>query len=321
MEVVIVLLVMLLGVSHAPVSSVLLVPECLSQGNTGVSCSSEVGDSLQYNWTLNGNTLTDAQLLSGNKDTNNITLKQGVSGLLVCSVNNKVNSISTELNISTCEFINCTLSNGTNISQWVFSATNTLCIDPTTTPTTTTVGVETHCDGRQDGAQCYGALGGTLVIRLMDNALEKFRYRWIKNKTDVIFVWQNNNIEHNELKDRSFFTASNGTFRINNLIRTDDGEYTLNINNPDGQVVEERTLQLLIQATNTLCIDPTTTSTTTTVGHSLLVCGLEAVVVLFLLAGICIYFTWKKKKYEKAETSTEQRTMDHPENSFAMIEM
>ncbi|KAM7389697.1 hypothetical protein PAMP_023660 [Pampus punctatissimus] len=125
---------------QAPVSSVLLVPECLSQGNTGVSCSSEGGDSLQYSWTLNGNTLTDAQLLSGNKDTNNITLKQGVSGLLVCSVNNKVNSISTELKISTCEFINCILSNGTNISQWVFSANNTQCIDPTTTSTTTTVG-------------------------------------------------------------------------------------------------------------------------------------------------------------------------------------
>ena len=31
-------------------------------------------------------------------------------------------------------FINCTLPDGTNISQWVFSANNTLCIDPTTTP-------------------------------------------------------------------------------------------------------------------------------------------------------------------------------------------
>ncbi|XP_067373779.1 uncharacterized protein [Channa argus] len=146
MEAVVGLLVVLLGVSHAPVSSVLLVSECLSQGEIRVSCSSEGGDSPQYSWTLDGHTLTDAELLSGNNETNSITLKQQVSGNLVCSVRNHVSSVSKEEKTPDCGFIfiNCT-SNGTQISQWVFKANNTLCIEPTTNPTTSThtVGKET----------------------------------------------------------------------------------------------------------------------------------------------------------------------------------
>ncbi|XP_039975515.1 uncharacterized protein LOC120785151 [Xiphias gladius] len=124
----------------APVSSVLLVSECLSQGEMKVSCSSEGGDSPQYSWTLDGRTLTDAELLSGNHETNNITLKQDVSGRLVCSVRNSVSSVSEVESISSCGFIfiNCTLSNGTHISKWVLAASNTLCIEPTTAPTTIT---------------------------------------------------------------------------------------------------------------------------------------------------------------------------------------
>ncbi|XP_036934155.1 uncharacterized protein LOC119008152 isoform X5 [Acanthopagrus latus] len=125
---------------QAPVSSVLLVSECLSQGEMRVSCSSEGGDSPQYNWTLDGHTLTDAQLLSGNKDSNIITLRQDVSGQLVCSVSNNVNSVSQNKTISTCGFIfiDC-ISNGTHISQWVFEASNTLCVESTTARTSTTV--------------------------------------------------------------------------------------------------------------------------------------------------------------------------------------
>ncbi|KAF3838262.1 hypothetical protein F7725_010030 [Dissostichus mawsoni] len=32
--------------------------------------------------------------------------------------------------------------------------------------------LETHCDGRQDGAQCFGPLGGTVVLQLIDRALQ-----------------------------------------------------------------------------------------------------------------------------------------------------
>nr|XP_004571786.2 hemicentin-1 [Maylandia zebra] len=87
---------------QAPVSSVLLVSQCLSQGQMRVSCSSEGGDSPQYSWTLDGRTLTDTELLPGNNETNIITLKHHISGHLVCSVKNNVNSVSKEQEISTC---------------------------------------------------------------------------------------------------------------------------------------------------------------------------------------------------------------------------
>ncbi|XP_030596000.1 T-cell surface antigen CD2-like [Archocentrus centrarchus] len=118
---------------QAPVSSVLLVSECLSQGEMRVSCSSEGGDSPQYSWTLDGRTLTDAELLSGNNEGNIITLRQHVSGHLVCSVRNNVSNVSKGQKISTCGFIfiNCTSVNGTQISGWVHKDSNSLCIEPT----------------------------------------------------------------------------------------------------------------------------------------------------------------------------------------------
>ncbi|XP_063340870.1 uncharacterized protein LOC134635417 isoform X1 [Pelmatolapia mariae] len=129
---------------QAPVSSVLLVSECLSQGEMRVSCSSKGGDSPQYSWTLDGRTLTDAEILSTSNKTNNIILKRHVSGHLVCSVRNNVSNVSEEQ--KTCSFINCTLINGTKILGWVHADSNSLCIEPTTEPTPvtlTSVGKET----------------------------------------------------------------------------------------------------------------------------------------------------------------------------------
>ncbi|XP_053284189.1 uncharacterized protein LOC128445495 isoform X3 [Pleuronectes platessa] len=130
---------------QAPVSSARLVTECLSQGEMRVSCSSEGGDSPQYSWTLGGHTLTEDKLLSGNHETDNITLRQDVEGVLVCSVNNHVSHFNVSQKISTCVFINCTDSNGTRITQWMFAASDTLCVEPKTTSTTpdTTVGKKT----------------------------------------------------------------------------------------------------------------------------------------------------------------------------------
>ncbi|XP_030595611.1 hemicentin-2-like [Archocentrus centrarchus] len=90
---------------QAPVSSVLLVSECLSQEEMRVSCSSQGGDSPQYSWTLDGRTLKDAELLSRNNEGNIITLKQHVSGHLVCSVRNNVSNVSKEERISTCGYL------------------------------------------------------------------------------------------------------------------------------------------------------------------------------------------------------------------------
>ncbi|XP_003444669.2 uncharacterized protein LOC100695213 isoform X2 [Oreochromis niloticus] len=117
---------------QAPVSSILLLSECLSQGERRVSCSSERANSPQYSWTLDGRTLTDAELLSGNHESNIITLKQHVSGNLVCSVRNNVSNVFKEERISTCGYIyiNCTSVNGTQILRWVYKANNTLCTQP-----------------------------------------------------------------------------------------------------------------------------------------------------------------------------------------------
>ncbi|XP_074530492.1 uncharacterized protein LOC141793603 isoform X1 [Halichoeres trimaculatus] len=119
---------------QAPVSSVKLVSECLSQGEIRVSCSSEVGDSPQYSWTLNGRKLKESQLYSGNHETKNITLKQDVSGELVCTVKNQVSDDKGEKTISTCgfKFFDCTLTNGTNLKQWLRPTNETLCIESTT---------------------------------------------------------------------------------------------------------------------------------------------------------------------------------------------
>ncbi|KAM6923976.1 uncharacterized protein FYW49_006405 [Xenentodon cancila] len=233
-------------VVQAPVSSVLLVSECLSEGQMKVSCSSDGGDSPQYSWTLDGHTLTDSELLSGAADTNIIILKQNVSGRLVCSVRNHISRVSNETILTTCGFIfiNC-ISNGTQISKWVFKENNTLCTEPTTVATT--VGGETHCDGRQDGVQCFGALGGTLVLQLMDNASEMHRYQWKKEET-IILHGRKNKIITNKLDSRSVFIPSNGTFLINNLIRTDSGQYTLEVVDSDGQTTGKQTLQLVVEA-------------------------------------------------------------------------
>ena len=56
-----------------------------------------------------------------------------------------------------------------------------------------------------------------------------------------------NVIVSNTIANRSFFTPSNGTFRINNLSWTDGGEYELVIFDSDGKISEQRTLQLTIQ--------------------------------------------------------------------------
>ncbi|XP_034399454.1 hemicentin-2-like [Cyclopterus lumpus] len=87
---------------QAPVSSVGLVSQCLSQGEMEVSCSSQGADSPQYSWTLDGKALTDSELLSGNTESHKITLRQHVSGRLVCSVWNNVSSDLKEVNLSTC---------------------------------------------------------------------------------------------------------------------------------------------------------------------------------------------------------------------------
>lgn len=84
----------------APVSSVQVKSECLSQGVKTMSCSSK-GDSLQFSWTLDGDKLTNDHL-SGNNEANEITLNQTVSGWLVCTVKNHISEASGREMIPSC---------------------------------------------------------------------------------------------------------------------------------------------------------------------------------------------------------------------------
>ncbi|XP_047208874.1 hemicentin-1-like isoform X6 [Girardinichthys multiradiatus] len=199
---------------QAPVSSVQLVSECLSQGQMKVSCLSEERDSPQYSWTLDGHILTDSELLSKNYENNIIVLRQNISGHLICSVRSQVSYSFNQMNISTCA-------------------------------------VGPSCDGRQDETQCYGALGGAVDLMLVDNVSEIPRFNWRKNSS-IILRWRNS-IVYNTKESRFIFFPSNGTVRISNLIRTDSGEYKLELNDKDGKVTGRRTLQLYVQAVGPSC--------------------------------------------------------------------
>ncbi|XP_071369550.1 pregnancy-specific glycoprotein 22-like [Centroberyx affinis] len=114
-------------------------------------------------------------------------------------------------------------------------------------------GVETYCDGRQDGAQCFGALGGTVVLQLITQDEETYAYGWLKNNNFRVLYVKNNTVLVNELKNRSSFTPSNGAFRINNINWTDNAEYSLQTFNQDGYQIATRKLQLSIQGVETYC--------------------------------------------------------------------
>ncbi|XP_014887024.1 uncharacterized protein LOC106946869 isoform X2 [Poecilia latipinna] len=193
---------------QAPVSSVQLSHDCLSQGQMKVSCVSQ-GDSPQYSWTLDGHTLTDSELFSRNTETNIIVLRQNISGHLVCSVRNQVSNSSKEMNLAGCE-------------------------------------MKPSCDGRQNGAQCFGVLGGAVDVQLMDDVSEIPRFKWNINNS-AIFFWKNNKVVPSK-DDRIPFFPSNGSVRINDLTRTDSGEYELEMFDGNGKNIGWRTLQLFVKA-------------------------------------------------------------------------
>ncbi|XP_037833523.1 uncharacterized protein LOC108242398 isoform X3 [Kryptolebias marmoratus] len=178
---------------EAPVSSVQLVPQCLSQGQMKVSCSSEEGDSPQYSWTLDGHTLTDSELLSGNNETNIIVLRQNISGRLSCSVRNHVSNESKDTQISTCGFIliNCT-SNGTYILKWVFKENNTLCVEPTVSA----VGKETALNELPHQTEQWSVMAGVpsalvlfvIVLFAIACGRRKQTYRVRENDHEPIYA-------------------------------------------------------------------------------------------------------------------------------------
>lgn len=104
--------------------------------------------------------------------------------------------------------------------------------------------METYCDGRQNGTQCYGALGGTVVIQLTNSISTRFKFS--KNNR-TLFSWRRDKIESNDGKNKFIFTLTNGTLRINSLSQNDTDIYELITYNSDGIRLEVWTLHLSIQ--------------------------------------------------------------------------
>lgn len=111
-------------------------------------------------------------------------------------------------------------------------------------------GVETFCDGRQNNTQCYGALGGTVVIKLT-NSQETDGWSWKQwsNSKGPIFQWAEAISLVTNYLNRSEFFTNNGTIRISSLSRTDGDQYKLETFNKNGVRTEVTTLQLIIQGT------------------------------------------------------------------------
>ncbi|XP_038132824.1 uncharacterized protein LOC119777893 [Cyprinodon tularosa] len=106
---------------------------------------------------------------------------------------------------------------------------------------------ETHCDVRQDGAQCYGRLGSTVVFHLMDSSSDIHKFEWRYEGSTILRERKNMFFPHPHLKNY-IFIPSNGSFIIKNLSRTDGGEYTLETFDADGRKMGQHALQLYVQA-------------------------------------------------------------------------
>ncbi|XP_061901960.1 uncharacterized protein LOC133649152 isoform X2 [Entelurus aequoreus] len=105
---------------------------------------------------------------------------------------------------------------------------------------------EQPCDGRKDGVQCYGKLGETMLLRLMDDALGLYRYSW-ENTTTILMT--GGIIRDVDLLEKRFsFTPEEGLMKIKKLERRDSSKYTLTIFNEGGKLIISRTLQLFVEA-------------------------------------------------------------------------
>ncbi|KAM4555491.1 uncharacterized protein PAE49_014526 isoform 2-T2 [Odontesthes bonariensis] len=170
-------------------------------------------------------------------------------------------------------------------------------------------GVETYCDGRQDGARCYGALGGAVVLQLMDNASEIPSYEWKKGAA-IILKGKNNIIVTNTIGIRSTFTPNNGTFSISNLCRTDSGEYTLTLFDSNGQKTGSRTLQLSFQDQSPI----------------IATAAVLSVLVILLAVGLAVVCVKRRKQNSKEEENGEEltyadvRVMQRPERRVEKTE-
>ncbi|XP_061901961.1 uncharacterized protein LOC133649153 [Entelurus aequoreus] len=166
---------------------------------------------------------------------------------------------------------------------------------------------EQPCDGRKDGVQCYGKLGETMLLRLMDNDLGLYRYRW--ETTTTILMTGGIGGKVNLSEKRFSFTPEEGLMKIIKLERRDSGKYTLNIFNEGGRLIISQTLQLFVEdsvpgANSTRCDQPTLTLPA---AYYWLIIqnGILAPTVLVMI-GVMIFFALKKKLSKRHRAQEDQ---------------
>ncbi|XP_057705299.1 T-cell surface antigen CD2 [Corythoichthys intestinalis] len=106
-------------------------------------------------------------------------------------------------------------------------------------------GVSEPCDGRKEGAECYGQLDGEIEIKLMDITPPNFN--WNKGKTNI-YKWRNGSPRNILSPSKVNFESSKGTMKIINLYRNDSGSYTVTMFDDQGQQPKNLTMELIIQA-------------------------------------------------------------------------
>ena len=113
-------------------------------------------------------------------------------------------------------------------------------------------GIETSCDARQSGTQCYGALNGTVVLHLTD-IISGYELRFAGLIRNLVFVMKNQKVVYfnkkNEAKNdsRIYFETKTGTLRINKIWKEYSDNYTLQITNDSSGATSDRILQLSIE--------------------------------------------------------------------------
>ncbi|XP_038867769.1 uncharacterized protein LOC120062037 [Salvelinus namaycush] len=107
----------------------------------------------------------------------------------------------------------------------------------------------TSCDAREDGSQCYGALGGTVYLQLTDTTVSELTFKKDPTgvTTEILRMRRNKMIIADSIKARSEFFMNNRTFMISNTEKTDSDEYLLETFHSNGSSLATRRLHLFIE--------------------------------------------------------------------------
>ncbi|XP_054915898.1 triadin-like isoform X2 [Poeciliopsis prolifica] len=108
-------------------------------------------------------------------------------------------------------------------------------------------GMESSCNARKKEVRCFGALGGTVNLRIMNKATKLSKFIWAKKRSQL-FHWRSQKIVARTEDNRFSFFPHNGTVKITNLRRHDSGLYQLVVFKKGRKRKVIRTLKLFIEA-------------------------------------------------------------------------